>query len=86
MSRRCRALALRVLRLRLLSTGVLQRLAALVERVFDALDTYRDVPRMLVALVLALLFQVHRAVFLWDLRLRPRHRRQRFRTCSSRCR
>ena len=64
MSRRCRALGLRVLRLPVLSSGVLRRLAPLAERVFAALDAYRDVPRMLVALVLALMFQVHRAVFL----------------------
>jgi glycosyltransferase 2 family protein len=60
MSRRCRALARLVL-----SLGVLQRLAPMADGVFDALDAYRDVPRMLIALVLALVFQVQRAAFLW---------------------
>lgn len=48
-----------------LSFGILRRLAGLSEKVFDALDAYRDRRRMTIAFGQALLFQMHRAVFLW---------------------
>lgn len=53
------------LALRLIARSPLKGLAAPVAKALDALETYRNPKLMLEAVVLALIFQAQRAVFLW---------------------
>lgn len=57
--------AMRRLVLRLLSPGWLSRVRSAAEQVFAALEIYRSSRLIGIALILALLLQILRAVFLW---------------------